>query len=82
MGLTAVASSTGGATADSLATALSAGVGGFFIATSLVLLLAYLNLLDGIDADTTRTRSLVIASILPLSVAFATTLLVRSVQAI
>lgn len=87
MGLTAIvsssassASSTASASALSLTSPVGLGVGGIFVAASLVLLLAYLDLLDAATVEQPRLRRSLVATVVPLGLAFVSIVLFQSLQ--
>lgn len=76
MGLTAIISSAASsssagvsASVTSLLSPVGAGIGGIFVAAALIYLLAYLDLLDAVDADA-RMRGALVATIIPLFIVF------------
>lgn len=86
MGLTAIvstsASSSSAGVEASITSGLSPiglGVGGLFVALALIFALAYLNILESIDADRT-TRNVVIASVVPMLFVFGAMVLYESLQ--
>ena len=86
MSLTAAVPSAGGpsgvlAASPSLAT-LSAGLGGILIAGSLIILLAYLNVIDASEIENQTVRTLLVALIPPVGAVFGAILLFRSLQAL
>lgn len=80
MGLTAIVSSSASSASSSSAAAsasvtsmlspVGAGVGGIFVAATLIWLLAYLDLLDASDLQSDRLRQTLAATIVPLFVVF------------
>ena len=88
MGLTAIVSSSASSasSASSLSSATSltyvvgVGAGGIFVAAALVLLLAYLDLFDASQFSSVRVRKTVVATILPLGIAFAGIVVFHSMQ--
>lgn len=86
MGLTAIVSSAASAASSSASSASSAsastsvaslvspvgmGVGGVFVAASLILLLAYFDVFAATDDPDDAVRTTLVASIVPLAIAFA-----------
>lgn len=81
MGLTAIVSSAGAgvsASALSLLSPVGLGVGGVFVAAALIYLLAYLDLLNASEAEHRALRRMLVATIIPLSVAFAGVVVFRT----
>lgn len=86
MGLTAIVSSSsasaGSASATSLMSAVGLGVGGVFVAAALIVLLAYLDLVDASERLSEHSRTMLVATILPLGLTFSAIVLFQSLQAI
>ncbi|WP_336000308.1 hypothetical protein [Halorientalis halophila] len=92
MGLTAIVSSSASsasssaasasASATSLTSPVGLGVGGIFVAAALVLLLAYLDLLDASRFENPRLRRSLVATVLPLGMAFGGVVVYESLQLI
>lgn len=92
MGLTAIVSSSASsasssaasasASATSLTSPVGLGVGGIFVAAALVLLLAYLDLFDAATVENERLRRSLVATVVPLGLAFAGVVAYRSIQLI
>lgn len=88
MGLTAIVSSSASsassagvsASVTSLLSPVGVGVGGIFVAGALVLLLAYLNLLDASERSLDGVRRTVLTAVVPLLVTFAGVVLFRTMQ--
>lgn len=81
MGLSAISSSTGSGLGPYLSVGL--GIGSLFLAVALVYLLAYLNLLAATELDPVvkrYVRRTVVALIVPLLVAFAGIVLLKSLM--
>lgn len=79
MGLTAIISSSASsssagagvsASVTSMLSPVGAGVGGIFVAAALIYLLAYLDLLDAVEVETS-IRGALVAAIIPLFIVFA-----------
>jgi hypothetical protein len=58
------------------------GVGGIFIAAALVTLLAYLDLFDASDQEDGVTRSMIIATTIPLLLTFSGIVLFQSLAVV
>lgn len=58
------------------------GVGSVFVALALVALLAYLNLLDADEGTDEELRTTVVATVLPLAVAFVAIVVFESMRVI
>lgn len=87
MGLTAIVSSSASSSAagvsstvTSLLSPIGVGVGGIFVAVTLVALLAYLDLLDTTGNE--ETRNMVVATVIPLLFAFGGVVLFKSLAVI
>lgn len=57
--------------ATSLFVSVGLGIGGIFVAAVLVFLLAYLDLLDAADPESSAVRRTLIATVVPLFLTFA-----------
>lgn len=88
MGLTAAVSSSAAGSASSAGVSASVtsllspvglGVGGIFVAATLALLLAYLDLIDAADGRE-GLRKMVVAAVVPLGFAFGGIVLFHSLQ--
>lgn len=80
MGLTAIvstvasaasSSASAGAGVVSMTTTVGTGIGGIFVAASLIYLLAYLDLFDASGETDPEVRRTIVATILPLLIVFA-----------
>jgi len=58
------------------------GIGGIFVAASLIFLLAYLDLLNASDADDPQLRTTLVIIIIPLLLTFGGIVLFESLQVI
>lgn len=78
----ASASASAGASASalSLLSPLGMGIGSIFVATALIFLLAYLDLLSASAADDPQLRTTLVITILPLLVTFGGIVLFKSLQ--
>lgn len=79
-----VSTSSASASATSIASLLSPvgmGIGGVFVAAALIVLLAYFDILDAADGNETVRRTLV-ASIIPLALAFTGVVAFQSAAAL
>lgn len=65
----------------SLVSPVGLGIGSIFVAVSLIVLLAYLDLLNAADGDD-DVRRMVVASVIPLFVAFSGVVLFQSLAVI
>lgn len=77
-----VSGSAAGVSVTSLLTPVGLGVGGIFVAASLTLLLAYLDLLGAFRRDTYQVRMMVLAAIGPLLITFGAIVVFESKQII
>ena len=75
-----VSGSAAGISATSLSTSVGLGVGGIFVAGALILLLAYLDILDASEHDTGDVQTLLLAAVSPLSIAFLAIVVFESSQ--
>lgn len=82
MGITAVAPSAETASIDSFVSVVGTSPNGLYVVVALVILLAYLNLLDASEEPQKRIRPIVVAWVCSLGVAFSGILVFRSVQII
>lgn len=89
MGLTAIlssssssASSAGVSSATSLLSPVGVGIGGIFVAVTLIAVLAYLDLFDASELYNGQIRTMLIATVLPLALTFGAIVLFRSLAAI
>lgn len=86
MGLTAIISSSAGSASSasagvtSLITEVGLGIGGVFVAAALVILLAYLDLFNASDIEDEAAFRTIVATVVPLFVAFAGTILFKALQ--
>lgn len=85
MGLTAIVSSSASSASSlssvtSLTSVVGLGAGGIFVAAALVILLAYLDLFDASAYTSKRVRRTVVATILPLGIAFGGIVVFHSLQ--
>lgn len=90
MGLTAIISSAASssasagagvsASATSLLSPVGVGVGGIFVAAALIYLFAYLNLISASEKEMRNLHRMLVASIVPLFVAFGGIVVYRSLQ--
>lgn len=78
MGLTAIVSSSASASSSSASVSVASltspvglGVGGIFVAAALILLLSYFDMLEAADDANESIRMTLVASIVPLTIAFA-----------
>jgi len=69
-----------GAGALGLFTSVGAGVGGIFVAATLIYLLAYLDLFDAAEVENPELRRTVVAITIPLGMAFAGVVLFNTLQ--
>jgi hypothetical protein len=58
------------------------GVGGVFVAATLILLLSYYDLLDASERDARRVQRALVATIVPLGLTFGATVLYKSIQVV
>lgn len=76
-------SSAGSATsAISLLSPVGLGVGGIFVAASLIFLLAYLDLYDASESNDPQIRTTLAITIVPLLLTFAAIVLFKSLQVV
>lgn len=75
-----VSSSAAGVSATSLLTPIGLGVGGIFVAGTLILLLAYFDLLDASRRDAEDIQIMLLAAIGPLLITFGAIIVFRSKQ--
>ena len=75
-----VSGSGAGVSATSLLTPVGLGVGGIFVAGTLVLLLAYLDILDTSERDDRDVRIILLAGASPLSITFAAIVVFESIR--
>ena len=76
-----VSASSSAAGGVELQAAVGLGVGGIFVAVSLVYLFGYLDLLSAVEMEESRARglrSMLIAVIVPLSITFGSILLIQA----
>jgi hypothetical protein len=89
MGLTAIlssssssASSAGVSSATSLLSPVGVGIGGIFVAVTLIAVLAYLDLFDASELYNGQIRTMLIATVLPLALTFGAIVLFESLAVI
>ena len=75
-----VSGSAAGVSATSLLTSIGLGVGGIFVAGALILLLAYLDILEAFERDDRHIRILLFAGVSPLSITFAAIVVFESMR--
>ena len=81
MGATAgVSGSAAGVSATSLLTPVGLGAGDIFVAGALILLLAYLDILETSERDARDVRIMLLAGVSPLSITFAAIVFFESIR--
>jgi hypothetical protein len=75
-----VSSSSAGVSATSMLTPVGLGAGGVFVAGALILLLAYLDILETSERDVGDVRMLLLAGVGPLSITFAAIVFFESIR--
>ena len=75
-----VSDSAAGVSATSLLTSVGLGVGGIFVAGALILLLAYLDILETSKRDDRNIRIMLLAGASPLSITFAAIIVFESMR--
>jgi hypothetical protein len=75
-----VSGSAAGVSATSLLTPVGLGAGGIFVAGALILLLAYLDVLETAGRDASDVRLLLLAGVSPLSITFVAILVFESMR--